>query len=92
MDSSEQAELVKAFMLRIAPELTRKALRDSTGADVCAEQALYYAMQFAAKYSAFADEALRTVEAENPAPPPQPEAPRRRGTLHAPRHDVDAGS
>lgn len=90
VDSAEEVEVVKAFMLRIAPEIARNSARTDTSAEDNAEMTLYWAMNLTAKYTAFAHEALRSIEKENPAQEPQQETPQPRGSLHPPRHDMDA--
>jgi hypothetical protein len=91
LDSKEEVELVKSFMLRLAPEIARTALRSDLSPDDCAERTLYWAMHLTSRYTAFAHEALKALKAENPVAPQEQQTPPTRGTLHAPRHDVDTG-
>lgn len=90
VNSVEEVELVKAFMLRIAPEIARSSLRTDTSGENNAEIALFWAMHLTSKFSQFRHEALKAIETENAAPAPEQEAPKPRGTLHPARHEVDS--
>lgn len=78
VNSVEEVELVKTFMVRLAPEIARASLRTDMPPADCAEQALFWAMHLTAKYSQFQREALRSIETQNT---PQKEQPPHSGLL-----------
>jgi hypothetical protein len=67
VDSAQEVELVKSFMLKLAPEIARFGLRADLSPADCAERALYWAMNMTAQYTTFQREALRAIETQNPS-------------------------
>ena len=62
VNAEEEVELVRAFMLRLAPEMARTSLRSDISADDNAQHTLYWAMQLTAKFTAFKREALKAIK------------------------------
>jgi hypothetical protein len=67
VNSEEEVELVRSFMLRLAPEMAAACLRANLPASDCAERTIFWAMHLVARYRAFEDEALRAIETQNAA-------------------------
>lgn len=62
VESVEEVQLVKEFMLRIAPEIVHTGMRSDSPPAECAKRTLYWSMHLVSAYKAFSHEALKTLE------------------------------